>query len=216
MRKTFTRGLMVAGVVAATMGISFSAQAETLRVRITNLTQGQVLSPPIVIAHPAGTHVFKLGQPSSAGMIPLVEGGDPSALDDEVSAMGADTATAGGGVMPGQSAFIRIETTGNNRRISVLSMLVSTNDAFIGLDGAKPAGRYNKYFVGAYDAGTEFNNEGAAFVPGLGGGSRDTDDAEGYIYVHSGIHGIADLDPATTDWGNPVAQIQIFRGGSSK
>jgi len=40
---------------------------------------------------------------------------------------------------------------------------------------------------------------------------RDTAGAEGFVHVHSGIHGIGDLDPETLDWHNPVAEVTIRR-----
>ena len=36
-----------------------------------------------------------------------------------------------------------------------------------------------------------------------------SDGAEGYVYVHSGIHGIGGVDPSVWDWNNPVALITI-------
>ncbi|MCP4627797.1 MAG: hypothetical protein GY850_30405 [bacterium] len=66
-----------------------------------------------------------------------------------------------------------------------------------------------------YDAGTEFNSENCAYIPGCGGGGvHDPADAEGYVYIHNGIHGIGGingLDPAEYDWRNPVATIRVQR-----
>jgi hypothetical protein len=42
-------------------------------------------------------------------------------------------------------------------------------------------------------------------------GVRDTTGAEGYVHIHSGIHGIGDLEPAQADWNNPVAIVKIQR-----
>jgi hypothetical protein len=66
----------------------------------------------------------------------------------------------------------------------------------------------------AYDAGSEANNEDGDFIPGPpfgSGGVRDTEGAEGFVHIHSGVHGIADLDPAIYDWRNPTAEIRITR-----
>ena len=68
--------------------------------------------------------------------------------------------------------------------------------------------------VPAYDAGTENNNEMCRFIPGPPCGNRgvrDTAGAEGYVHVHRGVHGGADLDPALFDWRNPVAKIVITK-----
>ncbi len=37
-------------------------------------------------------------------------------------------------------------------------------------------------------------------------------DAEGYVHVHAGIHGIgSEVNSADHDWNNPVAKITIRR-----
>jgi hypothetical protein len=41
--------------------------------------------------------------------------------------------------------------------------------------------------------------------------AADPGDPEGFVHVHSGIHGGADLDPAMHDWRNPVALVTITR-----
>jgi hypothetical protein len=71
----------------------------------------------------------------------------------------------------------------------------------------------------AYDAGSERNDELCASIPGPdffecggpGGGSQVEGGEEGFVHVHSGIHGVGDLVPAERDWRNPVARISITR-----
>ena len=53
-------------------------------------------------------------------------------------------------------------------------MLVNTNDAFTGLDSVKLRGGTHVYEVGAYDAGTEVNNESASHIPGLSATCRSS------------------------------------------
>ena len=76
--------------------------------------------------------------------------------------------------------------------------------------------------ITAYDAGSEGNNEDCGFVPGPAcpdgsGNDRDTADAEGYVHVHNGVHGVfeeeppPDLAPDAYDWRNPVARIVTTR-----
>jgi hypothetical protein len=65
-----------------------------------------------------------------------------------------------------------------------------------------------------YDAGTEANSEDCAFIPGPPCGNFGHNPAapEGYVHVHAGIHiGGGGLTPATHDWRNPVAQVEIRR-----
>ena len=66
-------------------------------------------------------------------------------------------------------------------------------------------------FVPAYDAGTEINDESCDSIPGpvCGGEGMSGEDGEGFVSVHRGIHGVADLPAETYDWRNPVASISI-------
>ena len=213
MQEKSLRRLLIAGLTVATMGFAASAQAETFRVRITNLTSNQIFSPPIVIAHPKNISPFKAGKAASPGLAELAEDGASSTLSDEMTALGADVALASGPIAPGQTGVVDITTSDGNNRISALGMLVSTNDAFFALNRAKITGKVNDHYVPAYDAGSEGNNEDCAFIPGppCGSGQRDTAGAEGFVHVHSGIHGIADLDEEAFDWRNPVALIRVIR-----
>ena len=66
----------------------------------------------------------------------------------------------------------------------------------------------------AYDAGSEENNEDGAFIPGPPFGSlnvRATAGAEGFVHIHRGVQGVADLAPETYDWRNPTAEIRVTR-----
>jgi len=122
---------------------------------------------------------------------------------------------AGGGIGPGGSVTVAIETRGGFRYLSTAAMLVTTNDAFMAVRGVY-ARSWETTVVNAtaYDAGGVDNSEDCAYIPGPpcgNGGVRDTDGAEGYVYIHSGIHGIGDLEPAEFDWGNPVATVKIER-----
>ena len=124
--------------------------------------------------------------------------------------------TVGEGViLPGDSATVEIKTKSGFRLVSAAAMLVTTNDAFMSVRGVYArSGETTVVNATAYDAGSEDNSEDCAYIPGPpcgNGGVRDTDGAEGYVYIHSGIHGIGDLEPAEFDWGNPVATVKIER-----
>lgn len=122
-------------------------------------------------------------------------------------------------IPPGTSAFYEIKSSRGFPLLSIVSMMVNTNDAFIAIDSESlPLWRHSSrtYHALGYDAGSEDNNEDCAFIPGPAcpmdsGNARSTGDAEGYVYIHNGVHGIADLDPAAYDWRNPVAKITIKR-----
>jgi len=44
--------------------------------------------------------------------------------------------------------------------------------------------------------------------PGKGGVAGG---GEGFVHIHSGIHGVGDLKPALRDWNNPMALITVRR-----
>lgn len=185
-------------------------------VTITNITRGQIMAPPAVIAHNDSYSLFNLGSPSSPELSMLAEEGNPSMLVN--SAAGMSTvyrAVAGSGIiMPGASQTIEIETSGQFSEISVAAMLVSTNDGFMAVRGmAAPKRGAVTAEADAYDAGTEANSESCAYIPGPPCGSHvhDSSPAEGYVHIHAGIHGIGGLTPAMHDWRGAVAQIEIKR-----
>jgi hypothetical protein len=110
---------------------------------------------------------------------------------------------------------MEISGGGKYRLISLVGMLVTTNDSFFALNGvALPTHGSVTYYSPAYDAGSEVNNEDCTFIPGPpcgNGGVRMPTGAEGYVYIHSGIHGGGGLDPRQFDWRNPVAKITITK-----
>jgi hypothetical protein len=156
-----------------------------------------------------------LGNSATPGLTALAEDADTTVLKDELDASSSvyDYNEAGGVIMPGLSATVEIKTKRRFQHISAAGMLVTTNDAFFAVRDV-----YARYwgdtvnYARAYDAGGEVNSELCAFIPGpLCGnpGQRDTEGAEGYVYVHSGIHGNGDLAAADYDWQNPVAKIVV-------
>ena len=99
--------------------------------------------------------------------------------------------------------------------VSMAGMLVVTNDAFFGVNGAEmPRRGAIQLRSTAYDAGSEANNEDCDYIPGPPCNNpmmRMTTGAEGYVHVHAGIHGIGDLAPETYDWRSDVAAISVRR-----
>jgi hypothetical protein len=209
-------------------GLSFADQERDRDKRkyeiiITNLTRGQIFSPPIVIGHNGNFSLFTLGDKASDGLALLAEEGNPEDLIDALNPK-FDYEVADGPVLPGASKSIKLEISkrGATNLISVAGMLVTTNDAFFAVRGIWVSGK-KKVIVEApaYDAGSERNSEDCEFIPGppcnKPGVHDDTADPEGYVHVHAGIHGIdpegdvSSLNPAEHDWRNPVAKITIHR-----
>ena len=222
----FTIAFFVIPILAG--GLSFADQRRgerTYEVTITNLTRGQIISPPIVISHDENFRLFTLGEPASHELYPLAEDGDTVPLTDHIKTLPSvfDYAVAAplvgpSPLFPGESVTYEIGTRGRARFISAAGMLVTTNDAFFAIQGIRvPKKGETVVDAAAYDAGSEANSEDCDFIPGPpcgNGGFRDTGDAEGYVHIHAGIHGI-DIDdmviPAMHDWRNPVAKITIRR-----
>ena len=62
---------------------------------------------------------------------------------------------------PGDSATATLDTTAGNTHLSIVAMLLPTNDGFVGLDSLEiptTPGTYI-YYLNGYDAGTEANDE---------------------------------------------------------
>ncbi|HSG05542.1 MAG TPA: spondin domain-containing protein [Nitrospiria bacterium] len=205
-------GFLLAWSGAPGKNLSLAQSGDTYRVTITNLTPGQVITPPVVIVHSNDFSLFQAGHPASPELAALAEDGDTgplaTLLADDPRVF--DFAVGGGVILPGESWSVEVSGSGN-RHISAAAMLAVTNDAFIGLDSFRLSpGKTSTIDVPAYDAGSEFNSESCSYVPACGGGGvHDPAASEGFVHIHSGIHGIADLDPAIHDWRNPAAKTTI-------
>jgi hypothetical protein len=190
-------------------------------VTVTNLTRGQILSPPVLATHTRQLQpLFSLGSPASDEVVAIAE---DAVNDPMVSTLSANSEVkavevlkgAQGPILPGETARATIEGGGRFSQISLIGMLVTTNDGFYALEAVNlPIFGSPAYDSPAYDAGSEANNEGCEFIPGPPcghAGVRTTVGAEGFVHIHAGIHGGGDLRPADFDWRNPVARITLRR-----
>ncbi|MFZ5863930.1 MAG: spondin domain-containing protein [Nitrospirota bacterium] len=185
-------------------------------VTITNLTRGQVLTPPVVIVHNRQFTLFTPGEPARPELARLAEDGMTQPLLDLLGTEhGVYQTQVGSVIPPGASTTVEIEISGPFRLLTAAGMLASTNDGFYAVEDIKVSEKGSmEVDADAYDAGSEANNESCAFIPGPPCGHpgvRDTVGAEGFVHIHAGIHGLADLVPAMHDWRNPVAQVTIER-----
>lgn len=225
-----------AALVAASLIASSLANATQFNVRIVNLTNGIWYTPFLVVAHPDGTSLFTVGQPASASLQAMAEGGDIAGLVADVQAIGATFAAdpAGGMLPPAMSANVDLNTDGTaNTLLSVVAMLLPTNDAFAGLNSVSIPTDPGTYIfdVPAYDAGTEANDElltgggapGVAGIPGDPGGFSGTGgtgaagaDANTNVHIHrntlgdtDSVAGTSDLDSRVHRWLNPVVRVIV-------
>jgi hypothetical protein len=227
---------LCAALFAASLSAAPSANAVDFDVQITNLSNAIYFTPFLVAAHPAGNNLFSTGQPASANLQAMAEGGDITGLVTDVTALGATIVEnpAGGLLAPATSIQFNMNTDGtSNDRLSVVAMLLPTNDAFAGLnaiDIPTTPGTY-VFDVPAYDAGTEANDElitgggasGAAGIPadpgglaGTGGTGAAGADANPNVHIHRGslgdtdaAAGNSDLDSRVHRWLNPVIRVTI-------
>ena len=129
---------------------------------------------------------------------------------------------ADGVVPPGGSVTVTVTADMVNSSLSVGSMLVSTNDAFIAAtdvalfdeDGAPVSASLD---LMSYDAGSEDNTEMASDIPGPLGldaavdpeGSNERVPTEGgVIAAHEGIQAVGDVGEAFA-WEEPTAMLMI-------
>lgn len=225
-----------AALIAASLIASSLANATQFNVRIVNLTNGIWYTPFLVAAHPDGTSLFTTGQPASASLQAMAEGGDIAGLVADVQAIGATFAAnpAGGLLPPAMSTNVDLNTDGTaNTLLSVVAMLLPTNDAFAGLNSVSiptDPGTY-VFNLPAYDAGTEANDElitgggapGAAGIPadpgqltGTGGTGAAGADANTNVHIHrntlgdtDSVAGVSDLDSRVHRWLNPVVRVIV-------
>ena len=202
--------------------------SQMFEITLTNLTMGepgmggQVLSPPIFVTHAAGINLAPVGEAASPALVALAEGGDASGLVLLATAAGANSMVADGVLPPGGSLTVTVTADMVNSSLSVGSMLVSTNDAFIAAtdvalfdeDGAPVSASLD---LMSYDAGSEENTEMASDIPGPVGldaavdpeGSNERVPTEGGVIApHEGIQGIGDVGEAFA-WAEPTAMLTI-------
>jgi len=195
----------------------------TFEVTVTNLTGGQSFTPILVATHDPSVRLFEVGQEASAELATLAEGGNVAPLSQALLATGrvSDTADSGGLLDPGQSVTIRVTASGGATQVSLVAMLIPTNDTIMAFRNLPlPRGRSATVNRGpAYDAGSEPDDELCDNIPGpfCGGAGEsppnpDPDPLdEGFVHIQAGIQGIGDLSPTTFDWRNPVAEVTIRR-----
>jgi hypothetical protein len=210
-------GIVAAAVFLFSTVSNAASRHDYYLITVTNLTRAESFTPILVASHKRGVHLFELGSAASDELTMLAEGGDTGPLTDTLAANRRVVATSvsSGLLAPGATVTIKVAAKGAGY-ISLASMLIPTNDGFFALNNVRVSGEgTSTFYPPAYDAGTEMNDEMCVDIPGpVCGGEGYSPNAagEGYVHIHSGIHGIGDLSAATYDWRNPVARITVRRG----
>jgi len=207
-------------------------------VSITNMMHGSYFTPLLITAHSGDITLFQAGQAASPELQTMAEGGDISGLVALVGGEDADTIAnpAEGLLAPGGNTTTELNTDSmpQHEYLSIVSMILPSNDAFIGLNAIKiptQPGTYT-YHLNAYDAGTEANNElvaadggtnGVLGMPnpniegvGSGGTGVTTTEANQTVHIHRNVlgdtdstGGISDIDSRIHRWLNPVAGVRV-------
>lgn len=205
--KTLKKVLLTA--VASAALLSSASQATIVEVEVSNLFDdgGLALTPVWLGFHDGTFDSFDTGSASSASLQALAEGGSTAGISADFATSHTNgqqgTLAALGGLAPvfepgesATSATFNINAT-DNGYFSFLSMLIPTNDAFIGNDSATAYSLFdiNDNFVNldilvlgnnVWDAGTELNTGfGSPFLAGAGAQPRQ--DENGVVTQHSGL-----------------------------
>ncbi|MGI2261386.1 spondin domain-containing protein [Shewanella sp. GXUN23E] len=227
------RVISAAALLCALTGLP--SQAAQIDVQLANLSHGNYFTPLLVAGHKNDIALFHTGETASAALQKMAEGGDIADLSAAVTGAGGAVLEnpAGGLLAPGMTTELKSLDTGDNGYLSVVGMILPTNDGFVGLDSWKiptTAGTYTLYLNG-YDAGTEANDEivngaGAPGMPGIpaapggaGGenatGINDTSTND-KVHIHPGVlgdmdstGGPSDLNSQVHRWLNPIAKLTV-------
>jgi len=233
--KTTIKKITTVVSASTLMLASATTYAQDLSITLTNLSQGLHFTPIVTGAHAADQHLFMVGEAATAELQMMAEGGDISGLVSLLSNANAniDENPAAGLLAPGMSTTYSLTNDSANTHLSLTTMILPTNDGFVGLDGWEiptEAGTYTVY-LNAYDAGTEANNElvngggapGVLGIPAAPGGDAGMDgtgvtdtESNTMIHIHRGnlgddndSAGTSDLNNTVHRWLNPVAKLTI-------
>lgn len=186
-------------------------------ITVTNLTNAQPLSPVAIMLHNTGFHSFIDGETSSTALEVLAEGGDNSAVLAEAEAAQQHIATAStdgpvppSAISPSVSLSVPADQL-EDLRLSVISMLVHTNDAFTGTNAANVSGMAvgeTRTMNGpTWDSGTEANSETRATMPGPDFGGEgfnaERDDPVDLVRFHQSV-----VTSESTEFGLATSDLQ--------
>ncbi|MGD8109276.1 spondin domain-containing protein [Vibrio sp. TRT 17S01] len=220
--------LFIAGAVGLLAGCPDTSnnKSQNYTVTVKNVMANQPLSPLAVLSHNNQFSLFTVGESASTELEYLAEGGsNAELLALSSSSRNVHRSASGNGVIvPGGTDSVTIKVNPHRGGyLSVASMLVNTNDAFVAKNAfdikSLSVGESYQMTMNVWDAGTEGNDESAATIPGPAGGgegfnaARNDDDAvtfhPGVVSQDDGLIGSA--LSANHRFLNPGAVITITR-----
>ncbi|MBT0585999.1 spondin domain-containing protein [Alteromonas oceanisediminis] len=222
--------------IATLSAMSTASNAADLTIDVQNLTQGIYFTPLLLVAHTPDASLFEVGESATPELQSMAEGGSVDGLAAIGASINADAVAnpAGGLLAPGQATSSSLTTADANTVLSVVAMILPSNDGFIGLDNwtiPTEPGTYTVY-LNAYDAGTEANDElrgsGAPGMPGMpvpppldpvlgmNGAGVTTMSTNTTVHIHPGnlgddslTDGASDVSNTVHRWLNPVAKVTV-------
>lgn len=146
----------------------------SITVTLTNNAEFQPMTPPVVLLHNApgadnGIRVFEVGQPAIDQLIAIAEDGNNTPMVDlavglqasggvSAYAVGFSDPDNPGPLLPGASATVNLDVELADQVLTIVSMLVCTNDGFSGVDSHTLSAEATETFTAPiYDAGSETN-----------------------------------------------------------
>jgi len=165
------------------------AAAVSYQITVVNATNSQPLSPVAVIAHSDTFSAWDVGNAASTELEYIAEGGSNSQLLDSLTSVDASSASGVGPIGPGGNETITVTASATSQTlITVVTMLVNTNDAFSGLRSVDVSGLASGDSITkeayVFDAGTELNSESSGTMPG------PADGGEGFNAARTDINNI--------------------------
>lgn len=238
-KRLITAGLALTAftiLVTASSTVAAAPHHRTYRVTLTNLTDGQPLSPGVAATHRPSFTPFRIGDIAHPALEAIAEDGNEAPAVAALSPLHRVTdvfdinrpLTPSGVVVGDFTDSITFEISARpGDRLSLATMLICTNDGFTGLSSVMlPPHGSRTFFTAGYDAGTEDNTEASGDivdactalgpVPLAGDPDGNDDvvvdsDPHAPIGHHPGIAGGADLSSAEHGWTGPVAMVTVER-----
>lgn len=196
------------------------AATANFSVTFTNLSGGQPMTPAVVAIHDDAVNLFETGVAASVELQAIAEEGNNAPMVALATSLGAQVSAAGvagdAPLPPSGTSSITLENASTAHVLSVVNMVICTNDGFTGLDSvALPTDSTPVTLMAVpYDAGTEVNTLDPAYwvAPPAPCGNPGTEnlheDEAGVVAAHEGQTGVGAFDFAGTD---NILQIEIAR-----
>ncbi|MYA60925.1 MAG: hypothetical protein F4X40_10335 [Chloroflexi bacterium] len=189
-------------------------------IALHNRTNGQPITPPVVIVHDPNVNAISYTRPAELeGIDNLSEAGiNEDLIATLAGAPGVVSVSPwdAGGPIPPRTGHRGNVVAIDGTAITVVGMFACTNDAYIVATANVLADdglvQESSGIASVFDSGSENNDETAATVPCLGGADAGLSEGvgENERIEHPGITGVADLDPAIHAWrADATAEIRI-------